>query len=100
VYEEFRRYVVELRRRPEVPRSEDLVREHVAYLKLLAARGQLELAGPFEDQGGGLLLLKAGSQEEAEALVAQDPFVLAGSSEPVVRAMTLSCPENGHLGFG
>ena len=100
MHEDYTRYVVHLVRVQEAARDEALVRAHVAYLKGLEARGLLELAGPFADGGGGMLVLRAGSREEAEELVAEDPFVLTGSSRPEVRAWILSCGENNHLGMG
>ncbi|KAA3614536.1 MAG: hypothetical protein DWQ01_02190 [Planctomycetota bacterium] len=96
----FTRYVVHLVTRPEVPRPESLVREHVAFLKDLEAQDRLDFAGPFHDGKGGLLILRAASMDEAQATVAQDPFVIAGSSRAEIRAIQYSCPENQHLGMG
>lgn len=47
--------------------------EHAAYWH---ARGLREyLGGPFADRSGGLITFEVPSAEEAERLVAEDPFV-------------------------
>jgi uncharacterized protein len=55
---------------------------HAAYWHGLELRGYL--GGPFDDRSGGLISFEAGSREEAERLIAADPFVrerlLASSS--------------------
>ncbi len=94
------RYVVSLLRVAGCARSEALVRQHVAFLKDLDARGLLELAGPFEDGLGGMLILRAESLEQARELAAADPFVRAGASTAEVRTWLLSTEENNHLGMG
>ena len=56
---------------------------HLAYLKGLG--DALVLAGPFQDEGGkpvgSLVIVNAGSQTEAEAIAADDPYVGAGLFE-------------------
>jgi uncharacterized protein len=54
------------------------VGEHFAYLQGLMAQGKLIMAGRREDAGFGMVILRAGSQEEAEALAAADPAIQAG----------------------
>jgi uncharacterized protein YciI len=48
--------------------------QHRQYLTSLRERGRLAVAGPFADDSGGLLVYEAGSREEAEQLVRDDPF--------------------------
>ena len=48
---------------------------HLAYLQGLKARRVLLLSGPFRDRTGGLVLVKAASREEAEAIARADPLV-------------------------
>jgi uncharacterized protein YciI len=52
--------------------------EHREYLGTLKEQGKLAASGPFEDDSGALIIYEADSQEEAEALIADDPFRKAG----------------------
>ena len=60
--------------------------EHLAHLDSLGDK--LVFAGPFLDgegkANGSLVVIEAGSQEEAEAMAAQDPFVERGVFESYV----------------
>jgi uncharacterized protein YciI len=49
--------------------------DHVAYWHALDPPGYV--GGPMADRSGGLIAFEAGSIEEAERLVAGDPFVRA-----------------------
>jgi uncharacterized protein YciI len=51
---------------------------HREYLKQLLDSGHLAISGPFTDDSGGLLVYEAETQEEAEALLRNDPFAKAG----------------------
>lgn len=51
---------------------------HREYLKGLLDSGHLAISGPFTDDSGGLLVYEAETQEEAEALLRNDPFTKAG----------------------
>ena len=59
--------------------------DHLAYLKGLEASGQLMLAGPLSDesgeemQGGGMLVLRAASMDDARKLAENDPMHLTGA---------------------
>ncbi|TDV54949.1 YciI family protein [Actinophytocola oryzae] len=48
--------------------------EHVAYLNKLKDEGRLAVAGPYEDQTGGAIVLIADDQAGAETIVAGDPY--------------------------
>jgi len=52
---------------------------HMANIRRMAALGKLIVAGPFLDDGDlrGVLVFCTASQEEAEALVAEDPAIMA-----------------------
>ena len=52
---------------------------HAAYWRALAVPGYL--GGPFMDRSGGLITFEINSREEAEQLVAADPFVQEGLLE-------------------
>jgi uncharacterized protein YciI len=72
--------------------------EHLAYLKSLGDK--LVLAGPFTEEdgasmNGSLIVVEAGSVEEARQLGAGDPFAQAGIFETVeVRPWiwSINCP--------
>ena len=51
-----------------------VVPEHVGYWHDLELPGYL--GGPFADRSGGSISFKANSRDEAERLVAGDPFVV------------------------
>ena len=52
--------------------------KHLAYMRDLNARGILVLGGPFTDDLGGLIVVRAQTQEDADAIWANDPAVQAG----------------------
>jgi hypothetical protein len=51
---------------------------HRAYLSRIKKEGKLVVAGPFSDLTGGLIVYEAGSVEEAEKLIRDDPFFEQG----------------------
>ncbi|HEY3183115.1 MAG TPA: YciI family protein [Gaiellaceae bacterium] len=68
---------------PELPEAElDALQErHVAYQRRLREQGKITLAGPFSDQPDESwrgLTMYATPLEEARALAARDPAVVAG----------------------
>ena len=57
----------------------DIRQEHFAYLADLEARGILLAAGPFMDSdgsrhGAGMMILRASSMDEADAIAALEPY--------------------------
>jgi uncharacterized protein YciI len=52
---------------------------HAAYWRGLAVSGYV--GGPFADRSGGLITFEIASQEKAEQLVVDDPFVREGLLE-------------------
>jgi uncharacterized protein YciI len=57
----------------------DTVRpDHLAWIQKEVEAGRLLLAGRQESQKGGVLITADISDEEADALAAQDPYNLAG----------------------
>jgi uncharacterized protein len=58
----------------------EIQRGHLANIQRLADAGKLLVAGPFADGGDwrGIFILKCASLDEAKALVATDPAVVAG----------------------
>jgi uncharacterized protein YciI len=73
--------------KPGVPMEQQGLRDHFHYLRDLHARGVIQLAGPL-GADGGLVLLRARDQKEAERVIAEDPAVVAGlfvgEAEPFV----------------
>jgi hypothetical protein len=53
-----------------------IVPEHIAYWRNCNALGYK--GGPFADRSGGMISFSAAVPEEAERLIAADPFVLEG----------------------
>ncbi len=51
---------------------------HRVYIKQLEEQGQLLLSGPFADRTGGMVMIRADSWEEAEAIARNDPLVQSG----------------------
>ena len=51
---------------------------HREYLTKLRDAGKLVISGPLTDTGGALIVLETASKEEADAIVAADPFVKSG----------------------
>ena len=60
--------------------AEKLQEQHLAYIRQQFETGRYVLAGPFLDDGyiRGVLVINAGSKEEAEEIVSHDPAVRAG----------------------
>lgn len=48
---------------------------HRAYLEELRHRGHVVAAGPFEDDGGALIIYRVESSDVLERILAQDPYV-------------------------
>jgi uncharacterized protein YciI len=68
----------------------DVRSEHFAYLLDLERRGVLFAAGPFVDEtgtrhGAGMIIIRAGTRAEAEAIAFAEPYTKAG-----MRKMTLT----------
>ena len=58
------------------PTFDQYVPAHIDYVKQLNRRGHQAKSGYWNRRGGGMLLFKAESMQEAEAIVQQDPLVL------------------------
>jgi uncharacterized protein YciI len=52
--------------------------EHGRYMLSLYIKGSMKLAGPLTDNAGGAVLLEVSDEEEAKAIVANDPAVKSG----------------------
>ena len=96
----FKRFVVLLNKVSGVETTPALIKDHIQYLRKLDSKKHLELCGPFTDYPGGMIVLKCSTLEEAQYLVAEDPFVKSGARTVEVRTWEISCEENNHMGMG
>ena len=64
---------------PGKPLAEQPLREHGRYMLDLYKRGVMRLAGRFADGSGGAMLFGADDDASAQAIVAADPAVVAGT---------------------
>lgn len=67
------------------------IKEHLAYQRMLEDTGVMFAAGPVADEGGatwsgeGMVVVRADSLEQAEAIAAADPMHAAGARSYRVR---------------
>lgn len=97
---EFIRFVIFLTSIDGKKTSEELIRNHISFLRKLDKEKKLVMCGPFTDKKGGMIVLKAANLEEAKKIAANDPFVREGIRRFEVRSWELSCEENNHMGMG
>jgi len=70
---------------------QDNIKEHLAYQRMLENTGVMFAAGPMADDSGenwagaGMVVVRAESLEEAEAIAAADPMHAAGARSYKVR---------------
>lgn len=63
---------------------------HLDYLRGLHADGKLVMAGPLQDAAGALVVYRAADAEEAQRLVADDPYTREGvSADATLREWTV-----------
>lgn len=60
---------------------DELLADHRAYLDRYYESGHFICSGRQEPRVGGVILCKAKSKEEAERIVAEDPFSINGAAE-------------------
>ena len=72
---------------------------HVANIRRLDEEGKLAFCGLFKGYPGvaGMLMLRAESYEEADALCKQEPLVLEGYATYSLRALRPANRENNYL---
>lgn len=93
-------YVILLSMLPNKVLTEGLIREHVSYLRKLDREDKLVMCGPFSDNKGGMVIIKASSLSEANSIAQSDPFVKNEVERYEVRTWELSCEANNHMGMG
>ncbi|MDW8041399.1 MAG: YciI family protein [Nitrososphaerota archaeon] len=47
---------------------------HLEYIRSLIRAGKVLIAGRFKDGSGGFFVLEASSEDEVNAIIAQDPY--------------------------
>lgn len=95
-----RLFVILLSKVPNMTMADDLIREHVQFLRKLDQEKKLVLAGPFSDYDGGMIIIRASSIEEANQIAISDPFIKNKVETYEVRTWELSTEANNHLGMG
>ena len=77
-----KQYVVLLKRGPNwvagKPAGEQALGNHGRYLQEQMTKGALQLAGPFLDNSGGLVVYSGADEAEVRAIAEHDPGVQAG----------------------
>lgn len=68
-----KKFIVNLSQKQKNLMSEELITQHVSYLKSLKEKGVLPFCGPCVD-GTALMIIDAPSFEEAKEYVENDPF--------------------------
>lgn len=66
-------------------REQPRIVEHVRYMGGFMGTGQLALGGPFLDNSGGMMILRAASLDEAQQIADADPCVTSGLLNVAVR---------------
>jgi len=79
------------------PLNQEVIHEHVEFLKWLKVENKLVLCGPFSDYPGGLVVLVANDKEEAIMLIEKDPFIKHGYKSYEFRTIELANEENNYL---
>ena len=67
--------------------------DHLAYLQSLHKKGIVVLAGPVGDGSGAMMVLRAGSEDEARRVMENDPYSAAGAGvDHVLRPWNVVIP--------
>lgn len=80
----FELYIVESTPAMAPPQMLEILPEHLAYQKQMESEGKLFMAGPLSDasgeqmSGGGMIIYRAASLEDAKSLTENDPMHAKG----------------------
>ena len=74
-------FVVELIYKAELEKIDARMRAHMAFLKKHYAEGRFLISGRKVPRDGGVILALAGSRDELEAIMRDDPFCRDGLAE-------------------
>lgn len=58
--------------------NDELLHQHIDYLRDLQQKGYLVLCGPFNDDNSAILIFRADSIVPVEEMVENDPYILGG----------------------
>ena len=78
-------FVATLTYRVPMDQVEAATADHRAYVKTLHEQGKLLASGPFAPRVGGMLMLQAGSRDEVDMMLVDDPFLDRGIATYEVR---------------
>lgn len=79
------------------PLNEEVIKQHVEYLRALKRSGKLVLCGPFTDYPGGMVILMAEDILEANDFAKADPFIALGYKTFDIRTFEEANEENHYL---
>ncbi|MBA4495066.1 YciI family protein [Paenactinomyces guangxiensis] len=93
-----KQFVVRLSDKQKHLMTAKLITDHVNYLRQLKEVGRLPFCGPCTD-GTAIMILKADSREEAEKLLASDPFSAVDyyKSRDMIEVEEATLENNFHL---
>ena len=77
--------------------TEQLVKDHVEYLKALDVDGKLVLCGPFSDYPGGMVVFQADSFDQVILVAESDPFIASGHKTYELRTLEVANKDNNYL---
>lgn len=79
------------------PIDNDIIKNHVDYLRALKSQGKLIICGPFTDYPGGMVMISAENIEEATDIAKSDPLIASGCKSFEVRTLEVANEENNYL---
>ena len=71
-------FIFELTYTADLDRIDEAMKGHMRWLNALYSAGAVLVSGRKVPRDGGIIILKAGSREEAQAVANEDPFVKQG----------------------
>jgi uncharacterized protein YciI len=74
-------FVIELVYKVPLEQIDARMRAHMAFIKKYYASGHFLVSGRKIPRDGGVILARAGSRDEIESIMRQDPFVLHGLAD-------------------
>lgn len=76
-----------------------VVEQHVENLRRLDSEGKIELCGVFKGYPGvaGMVIIRAASLEDADAIAKQEPLVVLGYATYSLRPLQLANAANNYL---
>lgn len=74
--------------------NEQLIKDHVHYLRELHTNGNLPLCGPLTDNKGAVLIVRADSKQDAEQLINAEPFIKAKYYQSYIMQEFIEANEN------